>query len=111
MGQLAFLKMFREDKDMCKIKGVTKLEHLKFMGIPIDGKIKQFGKSLEKKGLRYYTKINSNQYIYKGTFAGDEANIYAMYDIKSQIVYGVGVDIYRDEQNASLIEDKRKEDL
>ena len=23
MGQLAFLKMFREDKDMCKIKGVT----------------------------------------------------------------------------------------
>jgi len=70
-----------------------KLEHLKFMGIPIDGKIKQFGKSLEKKGLRYYTKINSNQYIYKGTFAGDEANIYAMYDIKSQIVYGVGVDI------------------
>ena len=69
-----------------------KLEHLTFMGIPIDGKINKFKRNLEKKGLQYYTTIN-NQYIFKGSFAGDLANIFVMHDVKTQIVYGVGVSI------------------
>lgn len=69
-----------------------KFEHLSFMGIPIDGKIKSFKKNLEKKGLRYYTNLN-NHYVFKGIFAGDVADVFAMYDNKTQIVYGVGVNI------------------
>ena len=67
-----------------------KLEHLKFMGIPIDGKIKQFRKNLEKKGLRYYVALN-NYYVFEGFFAGDETRIYALFDENTQIVYSVGV--------------------
>lgn len=69
-----------------------KLEHLRFMGIPIDGKIKPFKKNLEKKGLRYYTNLN-NHYVFKGYFAGEMADVFAVYDNKTQIVYGVGVSI------------------
>lgn len=69
-----------------------KLEHLTFMGIPIDGKINKFKRNLEKKGLRHYTTLN-NHYIFKGSFAGDEANIFVMCDNKTKTVYGVGVTI------------------
>ena len=69
-----------------------KLEHLTFMGIPIDGKINKFKRNLEKKGLRHYTTLN-NDYIFRGSFAGDEANIYVMCDNKTKTVYAVGVSI------------------
>ena len=69
-----------------------KIEHLKFMGIPIDGKISKFKKNLEKKGLQHYTTLN-NHYIFRGSFAGDDANIFVMYDTKTKVVSGVGVSI------------------
>lgn len=67
-------------------------EHLKFMGIPIDGKASVFGKKIEQKGLKYYAKV-SNGYIYKGDFAGYSSEIFTLFDNKKKIVYGVGVQI------------------
>ena len=74
------------------MKGYGQIEHMKFMGIPIDGKIKDFKKKLEKKGLIYYTK-SSGFYAFKGVFSGSEANIIAIFENSTKKVYGVGVSI------------------
>lgn len=66
--------------------------HLKFMGIPIDGKINDFKNELIKKGLRYKTQIK-NSYLFDGYFAGDFADLFVMHDVKTKKVYGVGVSI------------------
>lgn len=76
----------------CSNYAQEELEHLTFMGIPIDGKINKFKRNLEKKGLQLYTTLN-NHYIFRGSFAGDDANIFVMYDTKTKVVYGVGVSI------------------
>jgi hypothetical protein len=73
-------------------KGFGQIEHMKFMGIPIDGKINDFRKKIEKKGLVYYTKA-SNFYVYKGIFAGDVANVFLLFENSTKKVYGVGVNI------------------
>ena len=74
------------------IQGFGQIEHLKFMGIPIDGKISNFRKELQKKVLVYYTKA-SNCYVYKGIFAGDVANVFVMFENSTKKVYAVGVNI------------------
>lgn len=65
-------------------------EHLKFMGIPIDGKIRQFQKELKKKGFRQASSEDDKR-MYKGYFYGDEASVLALFDKSSDSVYQVAV--------------------
>lgn len=50
-------------------------EHMKFMGIPIDGKITQFHRSISQKRFTRVTNI-SDLYLYEGVFAGYSATVF-----------------------------------
>lgn len=66
-------------------------EHLKFMGIPLNGTITQFQSKLATKGLVPNNKINQSIPVgcraFSGTFSGEKANIYVYYNSKTKIVY------------------------
>ena len=65
-------------------------EHVKFMGIPLNGTIQQFHQKLVGKGCRHDAKTSSlfnNGRAFKGSFAGNNANIFVYYDEKTKIVY------------------------
>ena len=66
-------------------------EHVKFMGIPLNGNIQQFHQKLVAKGCRHDAKVSSmiskGTRAFKGTFAGKDADIYVYYDETSKIVY------------------------
>ena len=72
------------------IDSMAQQEHLKFMGIPIDGNVNNFRKKLKGKGLTYDEKV-SYSYVYKGNFAGDESTVLVMFDDKTKNVYAVGI--------------------
>lgn len=72
-------------------------DHLKFMGIPLTGNINSFQTKLEAKGCKvdkYY-----NQYapegvrVFKGQFAGNNAQIIISYNKKDKTVYRAKVAI------------------
>ena len=67
-------------------------EHLKFMGIPIDGKIVQFHKSLSQKG---FTRVmnQSDFSLYEGVFAGNNSTVFVKKEPKEDSVYSVIVAI------------------
>ena len=87
-------------------------EHLKFMGIPLDGKISAFNKELQKKGFtldEFAGKRLDGTYIYNGIFAGERAQVFVSYDDKTKIVYQAAVVIksYSKELVISKYEDMR----
>jgi hypothetical protein len=66
-------------------------DHMKFMGIPLDGTINSFQNKLSAKGITPDDKLNKSLQVgvrgFKGNFAGHEAEIFVYYDAKSKIVY------------------------
>lgn len=66
-------------------------EHLKFMGIPLNGTITQFQAKLQAKGVRYNDKISAGlpegSIAFDGVFAGETAKIFIYYNTKTKIVY------------------------
>lgn len=64
-------------------------QHLKFMGIPIDGTITQFQQKLAAKG---FTISPDNKHagvgmrIFKGTFSGEKCNLYVYYNPTTKLV-------------------------
>jgi hypothetical protein len=80
-------------------------EHLKFMGIPLNGKISVFHNQLLKKGARYnetfskYSQSNGVR-LYNASFAGEEAEIFVYHNKKTKIVY-----------RAKAVIEQRSEDL
>lgn len=80
-------------------------EHLKFMGIPLDGKIKDFHSQLKKKGctIDKYTMFfgkPKGKRIYEGSFAGSDAMIAVFYNEKTKMVYRAKavIETYSEEQ-------------
>lgn len=67
-------------------------EHLKFMGIPMGGSLKDFHQELVEKGLKRTIKLDTG-WQYEGIFAGYESTIQVLYTAKSRLVKGVGVSI------------------
>lgn len=67
-------------------------EHMKFMGIPIDGKVSKFDKKLREKGFTLIHDLNP-MYFYKGLFAGKSASIFVYTETKTSLVYQVAVTI------------------
>lgn len=66
-------------------------EHLKFMGIPLDGTITQFQAKLAKKGVAHDVAgskvLPPGSRLFKGVFSGKEAYIHIYYDTASKLVY------------------------
>ena len=78
-------------------------QHLKFMGIPIDGSITNFQNKLIAKGFKY-DKVGSQNIegptrIFKGQFAGESSQLFVYYDRDQKFVYSVGVCIDRDSED------------
>lgn len=65
--------------------------HLTFMGIPLDGTIESFQSKLIKKGCSLNSTLSKASPLgaraFKGTFIGEEADIFVYYNIKSKVVY------------------------
>ncbi len=71
-------------------------EHMKFMGIPINGNITAFQSKLVQKGFKFVKNgASSGEYeVYKqysGKFAGKECTLFVSYDRKTKIVYDAQV--------------------
>ena len=66
-------------------------EHLKFMGIPLDGSITAFQNKLQAKGIKYDAEgsrlLKVGCRCFKGTFSGEEADFYVYYNERTKIVY------------------------
>lgn len=75
------------------IASMAQVEHLKFMGISIDGKISAFQKELKKKGFvlneltKYLPKNSfSDCRFYNGVFAGEYVDLVVYFDKETKIV-------------------------
>lgn len=66
-------------------------DHMKFMGIPLNGSINQFQAKLAQKGVKVDVVVNKSIgkgcRAFKGLFSGKDANIYVYYDETTKIVY------------------------
>lgn len=68
-------------------------EHMKFMGIPLNGTITQFQSKLQGKGFIPNTRLNPHiavgtRAFTGGTFIGKKAEVGVYYDAGTKIVYG-----------------------
>ena len=81
----------------CICLSISAKEHMKFMGIPLDGTIENFALKLKAKGVTYDAalskKLSPGSKLYKGTFMGENATFVVMFNAKSRLVFGVGVEI------------------
>ena len=66
-------------------------EHMKFMGIPLNGTINQFQTKLGTKGISVDVATNKSIGVgcraFKGSFSGKDAQIFIYYDESSKVVY------------------------
>lgn len=66
-------------------------EHMKFMGIPLTGTITAFQSKLQAKGVSYDALISKNIpagcRAFRGTFSGEDAEIYVYYNERTKVVY------------------------
>ena len=81
-------------------------QHLKFMGIPINGSITNFQNKLIAKGFKYDQSgskaLDSPTRIFKGQFAGETAELYVYYDRDQKFVYRVKAVIRRNSEEQIL---------
>lgn len=71
-------------------------QHLKFMGIPLDGSIDMFQSKLLAKGLTFNKELTSqfnlpDVRVYEGIFCGYQAGFSAYFDTKTKVVCGCKV--------------------
>lgn len=91
----------------------SQTEHMKFMGIPIDGPLKNFCSQLKKKGFvrdPYETKHKDSR-IYIGEFAGHNSKVFVYSDSKSDNVHSVIVNISSFEEDIAFIIYKNLKEL
>lgn len=76
---------------MIALSVMAQQEHLKFMGIPLNGSITSFQDKLKAKGISYdrvaSAKTNAGVRCFNGIFSGEKARIYVYYNEKTKIVY------------------------
>lgn len=70
--------------------GINAQEHMKFMGIPIDGTINTFGTKLSEKGF-LKKNVDGNICTYKGKFTGREVDVLVLGTDKTSTVWKVVV--------------------
>ena len=72
-------------------------QHLKFMGIPLDGTIDNFALKLKAKGVTYDAAESktaaAGTRIFYGKFMGEKARFIVFYNYKSKIVFSAAVEL------------------
>lgn len=70
---------------------MAQTQHMKFMGIPLDGTISAFHQKLVAKGCKPNVEYNKTAPVgarlFIGTFFGEKANIFVYYNAKTKVVY------------------------
>lgn len=82
---------------LCLCMVASAQQHLKFMGIPLDGTVDNFALKLKAKGVTYDAAKSKTagpgNRVFNGTFVGEDAEIVVFYNNKSKIVYGAAVEL------------------
>lgn len=82
---------------LCLCMAASAQQHMKFMGIPLDGTIDNFALKLKAKGVTYDAAkskaAGQGIRVFNGTFVGENAMIAVYYNSKSKIVYGAAVEL------------------
>jgi len=72
-------------------------QHMKFMGIPLDGTVDNFALKLKAKGISYDAvkskAMGPGGKFYNGTFMGEKATFMVFFNAKSRVVFGVSVEM------------------
>lgn len=70
---------------------MAQTQHMKFMGIPLDGTISAFHQKLVAKGCKPNVEYNKIAPVggraFTGTFFGEKAKIFVYYNAKTKVVY------------------------
>ena len=70
---------------------MAQTQHMKFMGIPLDGTISAFHQKLVAKGCKHNVEVSNvvgaGSRVFVGTFFGEEASIHVYYNAKTKVVY------------------------
>ena len=83
---------------LCLCMAASAQQHMKFMGIPLDGTIDDFSMKLKVKGVTYDAAESkaAGKGIRKfcGTFMGEKATFTVFYNYKSKIVFSAVAELY-----------------
>lgn len=82
---------------LCLCMAASAQQHMKFMGIPLDGTIDNFALKLKAKGISYDAvkskAMGPGGKFYNGTFMGEKATFMVFFNAKSRVVFGVSVEM------------------
>lgn len=82
---------------LCVCLSISAQEHMKFMGIPLNGTIENFALKLKAKGVTYDAvksrSMSPGCKLYNGTFMGEKASFMVFFNAKSRVVFGVCVEM------------------
>lgn len=82
---------------LCLCMAASAQQHMKFMGIPLDGTIDNFALKLKAKGMTYDAAKSKTAgqgcRVFKGTFMGEKATINVAYNPKSKMVFSAAVEM------------------
>ncbi len=82
---------------LCLCMAASAQQHMKFMGIPLDGTIDNFALKLKAKGVTYDTAKSKTAgqgcRVFNGTFMGEKATINVAYNPKSNMVFSAVVEM------------------
>lgn len=80
---------------LCLCMAVNAQQHMKFMGIPLDGTVDNFALKLKAKGVTYNAAESKaaepGSRIFNGMFMGKNAMFCVYYNTKSKMVFGAAV--------------------
>lgn len=80
---------------LCLCMAASAQQHMKFMGIPLDGTVDSFALKLKVKGVTYDAVASKaaepGSRIFNGTFMGKNAMFIVYYNTKSKMVFGSAV--------------------
>jgi hypothetical protein len=82
---------------------MAQTQHMKFMGIPLNGSISTFHQKLVAKGYKPDVEYNKTspvgRRVFTGTFFGEKADIYVYYNTETKVVYRAKACIDRDSED------------
>ena len=82
---------------------MAQTQHMKFMGIPLNGTISAFHQKLVAKGCKHDVEVSNavgaGGRAFTGTFFGEKAGIYVYYNAKTKVVYRAKAVIHRSSED------------
>ncbi len=82
---------------LCLCMAASAQQHMKFMGIPLDGTIDNFALKLKAKGMTFDAAKSKTAgqgcRVFNGTFMGEKATINVAYNPKSKMVFSAVVEM------------------